>query len=163
MLSFWSSPQFCCLVKRQCIVETLVSECGPYFISSLLLHAKVKEYSQCYAIANIWLRWKDNIQIPEYKKVVTLYIRHVMMPQEQVVLVPQFLNSCTVLSNNEKEDIISQCEKFWDEQKRNKKEKGEMQCTVDEDDDDSKRILSLPEMREKDPYEGILTKVTGCW
>lgn len=82
------------------------------FDYSILLHARVKEYSQCHALASLWLRCKDNSNKPDYGRVAALYTEHVMLPQGRLLLVPQFLNSCTHLSEDVKNKIITHCERL---------------------------------------------------
>lgn len=79
---------------------------------SLLLHAKVKEYTQCHALASLWLRCEDNSYKSGYDRVVCLYIAHVMLPKGQLSLVPQFLNSCTYLKEQVKKLIFLKSEEL---------------------------------------------------
>ncbi|XP_060588071.1 peroxisome assembly protein 26-like [Ruditapes philippinarum] len=78
----------------------------------ILLHARVKEYSQCHALASLWLRNEDNSYKPGYDRVAALYIEHVMLPQDRFLLVPQFLNSCTFLTQDMKDKMLKHCEKL---------------------------------------------------
>ena len=46
---------------------------------SVLLHIKVEEFSQCHALASVWLRWEDNSTKPGYSAVASLYVMKAMM------------------------------------------------------------------------------------
>ncbi|XP_045190752.2 uncharacterized protein LOC123547591 [Mercenaria mercenaria] len=106
----------------------------------ILLHARVKEYSQCHALASLWLRNEDNSYKPGYDRVAALYIEHVMLPQGRFLLVPQFLNSCTFLSQDVKDKMLIQCEKL------NAKVKGDSVKTDTSEEKDP--VQSNPDMEE---------------
>ena len=73
---------------------------------SMLLYAKVEEFSQCHAITSVWLRCKDNSSRTGYAEVASLYIEHVMVPQGRYTLIPNFLDSCTVLESDVKQSLV---------------------------------------------------------
>ncbi|KAL4231593.1 peroxin-26 Pex26-Penicillium chrysogenum [Mactra antiquata] len=78
----------------------------------LLLLTKVKEYTQCHAIASLWLKCEDNSYKVGYDRVACLYIAHVMLPRGQLPLVQQFLNSCTHLTEQVKNNICYKSEEL---------------------------------------------------
>ena len=77
-----------------------------FYFFSILLHAKVKEYPKCYAVASIWLKCSDNVTKPGYTDVAVLYVTHVLKPQGQRTLAGQFLSSCTHLDYDTREQIM---------------------------------------------------------
>ncbi|XP_062615729.1 peroxisome assembly protein 26-like isoform X2 [Saccostrea cucullata] len=74
----------------------------------LLLYAKLQDYPQCQALANIWLRNQDNFTDPEYPHIVDIYVQHAMFPRKLHSLVPAFLDTCHGLSASQKQQMIQQ-------------------------------------------------------
>ncbi|KAH3787627.1 peroxisome assembly protein 26-like [Dreissena polymorpha] len=91
----------------------------------ILLHAKVQEFSQCNALASVWLRCEDNSLRPGYERVAALYAIKVMLPRGQIVLLPQFLNACTHLSDSAKSSLVDDCEKIYTDQLKHDSEANE--------------------------------------
>lgn len=83
-----------------------------YFCFSILLHDRVKQYSQCHALASIWLRCKDNSTKTDYSKVASLYVVKIMIPRNQYLLISQFLDSCTHLDEESKHRLLRHCEQI---------------------------------------------------
>lgn len=72
---------------------------------SLLLHAKVEEYSQCYAIASIWLKDVENLTNPNYVLLVEIYITNVLLPRGQDNLIDPFIDSCPGLTSEQRKTL----------------------------------------------------------
>lgn len=83
-----------------------------YFCFSILLHDRVKQYSQCHALASIWLRSKDNSTKTDYSKVASIYVVKIMIPRGQYLLISQFLDSCTHLDEESKCRLLRHCEQI---------------------------------------------------
>ena len=77
-----------------------------------MLHAKVKEYPKCFAIASIWLKSSDNVSKYGYIDVAVLYITHVLVPQGQYSVAMQFLSSYTHLDTNIREKILRETDRL---------------------------------------------------
>ena len=72
---------------------------------SLLLHAKVEEYSQCYAIASIWLKDVENLSNPNYLLLVEIYITNVLLPRGQNNLIDPFIDLCPGLTSEQRKTL----------------------------------------------------------
>nr|XP_022300579.1 peroxisome assembly protein 26-like isoform X2 [Crassostrea virginica] len=72
----------------------------------LLLFAKLQDYPQCQALANIWLRNHDNYKDPEYPQIVDIYVQHVMFPWKLHSLVPAFLDTCHGLDGSQRQQMM---------------------------------------------------------
>ncbi|XP_048739020.2 peroxisome assembly protein 26-like isoform X2 [Ostrea edulis] len=72
----------------------------------LLLYAKLQDYPQCQALANIWLRNQDNYVDPAYPQIVDIYVQHAMFPRKLHSLVPAFLDTCHGLDVSQKQQMI---------------------------------------------------------
>ncbi|KAK3601777.1 hypothetical protein CHS0354_016143 [Potamilus streckersoni] len=110
-----------------------IETCPPRVVQfCILLHAKVKEYAQCHAITNIWLRCPDNASIEGYFDVVQLYVLHVMLPQEKEALVPSFLDNCNFLSTEQRQIIMSEMRQSLAERESKSKDSKELETKASE-------------------------------
>ena len=60
----------------------------------LLLYSHVNDYNTCTAVGHIWLRKASNFKDEEYANIVNIYVREVLIPQDQWDNIPVFLSSC---------------------------------------------------------------------
>lgn len=81
--------------------------CNHYY--SLLLFAKLQDYPQCQALANIWLRNRDNYTDAEYPHIVDIYVQRVMFPWKLHSLVPAFLDTCLGLDATQRQLMMQVC------------------------------------------------------
>ncbi|XP_061186380.1 peroxisome assembly protein 26-like isoform X2 [Saccostrea echinata] len=72
----------------------------------LLLYARLQDYPQCQALANIWLRNQENYTDPEYPHIVDIYVQHAMFPRKLHSLVPAFLDTCHGLTASQKQQMM---------------------------------------------------------
>jgi len=77
-----------------------------YFFSSILLHAKIKEYTICHALSSVWLRHPDNFHKDGYSDLVSVCIQHILLPQGKANLIPQYIDTCPGLEDKEKQQIL---------------------------------------------------------
>lgn len=80
-----------------------------FFNLSLLLFAKLQDYPQCQALANIWLRNPDNYTDPEYPHIVDIFVQRVMFPWKLHSLVPAFLDTCLGLDATQRQLMMQVC------------------------------------------------------
>ncbi|CAC5407872.1 CNBP [Mytilus coruscus] len=94
-------------------VYTSIEEC-PFRVVQLcvLLHAKVEEYSQCYAIASIWLKDVKNQNDPDYLTLVELYILNVLVPRQQYNLIEPFVEACPGLNYEQRKILCNNYKTF---------------------------------------------------
>ncbi|XP_069140805.1 peroxisome assembly protein 26-like [Argopecten irradians] len=85
-----------------------VEDC-PYKVMHLciLLHSKVKEYTQCHALSSVWLKHQGNVGTEGYTDIVDVYIQHILIPRGKIALVPRYLESCPGVSSAQQQDLIN--------------------------------------------------------
>ncbi|OWF51256.1 peroxisome assembly protein 26-like [Mizuhopecten yessoensis] len=84
-----------------------VEDC-PYKVMHLciLLHSKVKEYTQCHALSSVWLKHPGNVGREGYTDVVDVCIKHILLPQGKVKLIPRYLESCPGLTTTDQQHLM---------------------------------------------------------
>ena len=75
------------------------------FSFSVLLHAYMRDYTTCNAIAHIWLRNPRNESSQHYNNLVEIYLANVVIPQKKWKDVQPFLDSCRGLTFAVKEEF----------------------------------------------------------
>ena len=85
---------------RRSVTMTLL-----FFSYSVLLHAYMRDYTTCNAIAHIWLRNPRNESCRHYNTLVEIYLTNVVIPQKKWKDVQPFLDSCQGLTLTVKEEF----------------------------------------------------------
>jgi Pex26 protein len=75
-------------------------------VSSLLLHAELKDNVTCTVIANIWLKNPANFSSPDYRMLAETYVERVLLPLHRWDDVRPFLDSCPGLADSAKETYL---------------------------------------------------------
>ncbi|XP_033745439.1 peroxisome assembly protein 26-like [Pecten maximus] len=85
-----------------------VEDC-PYKVMHLciLLHSKIKEYTQCHVLSGIWLKHPGNVGSEGYIDIVDVCIQHMLVPQGKVTLIPRYLESCPGVTSTQQQDLIN--------------------------------------------------------
>lgn len=88
-------------------IENVCEMCFIYFYS-ILLHAKVGEYSQCYVIASIWLKAAKNFSDVNYVSLVEIYIVNILLPRNERNRIDSFLDACPGLSSSQRKRMCTE-------------------------------------------------------
>uniref|UniRef100_K1RNJ7 Uncharacterized protein n=1 Tax=Magallana gigas TaxID=29159 RepID=K1RNJ7_MAGGI len=115
----------------------------------LLLFAKLQDYPQCQALANIWLRNRDNYTDAEYPHIVDIYVQRVMFPWKLHSLVPAFLDTCLGLDATQRQLMMQDYAVVIEK---------EIKTSTDEDDDKSPLPVKRLPISESDEGES-----EGVW
>ncbi|XP_052772698.1 peroxisome assembly protein 26-like [Mya arenaria] len=132
----------------------------------ILMHVKVKEFSQCHAVASIWLRSENNSRKTGYDRVATLFVIKVMIPRGQFQLIPPFLNNNTHLKQDSISAILKECESVHTRleteiEKSEKCVKTELSSQTDSDQPDS--ITEETDQTDQDSMSVLqYVKYFGC-
>ncbi|XP_041347326.1 uncharacterized protein LOC121367279 [Gigantopelta aegis] len=81
----------------------------------LLLHARVKQFVQCHAMAKVWLQYNASTGIEGYTDVAKLYVRQILIPLGAYNLVAQFVEGCSELTFTDKQMLLSPVNKSEEE------------------------------------------------
>lgn len=115
----------------------------------LLLFAKLQDYPQCQALANIWLRNPDNYTDPEYPHIVDIFVQRVMFPWKLHSLVPAFLDTCLGLDATQRQLMMQDYAVVIEKEIKN---------STDEEDNKSPSSVKSRPISESDKGEPV-----GVW
>ncbi|ESO91336.1 hypothetical protein LOTGIDRAFT_228796 [Lottia gigantea] len=105
-----------------------IENCPPKVMQiCLLLHARVKEYIQCHALAKIWTSCESNHQLVGYRDVVNVYILQIIAPIKSSSHTIKMLNNFKGLSPKDKLELtqkLKECKNVRENERMRNKNSG---------------------------------------